>query len=296
MTQANKAFLAYLPVLHQGYIDWFTAHPDVKACFVLDVNGSSQLNYLRKDVRALEANEAQQILQASRFFEAVHVIPINEAARLKKYELYVPDDDVTAVLESTSLKDATMHKYPVFLRWHRNNVRAEQVVQDDETITYKAAPKQIRETIEHQAAQSTDWWRRVGAVLTSQDAVVLSGYNTHLPTAYTPYVDGDMRMNLNRGDGIELVGTQHAEASVLAEAASKGIKTSGLDMYVSTFPCPTCAKFIGHAGIARLYYEEGYALGNGVESLRAFGTKIIRITDAPASKKSDADRPYPEKD
>ena len=295
VAQTNSAFLLYLPVLQQGYLDWFDAYPDVGRIYIVDDSIISKLSQLRKDVRALSTERAAEVVRALERFREVHVIGLDELQSLPEATLLMPDDDVTTFLETTDHITARIEKYPVFLRWNRNNVRTEQAVKDDSTVSYDDIPKQVRTLLESEAAKSTDWWRRIGAVLVDQDEVILTSFNAHLPTQYTPYIDGDMRMSLNRGDGIELIGSEHAEASALAGAASQGIKTKGMDMYVSAFPCPPCAKFIAHAGIRTVYYEEGYAMGNGMESLELFGTKVVRIIDLPKRSKSAADRPYPEK-
>jgi dCMP deaminase len=188
-----------------------------------------------------------------------------------------------------------VEKYPVFLHWNRKNVNANIEVTSDQKVHYNEISATVLELLAAEAHQSTDWWRHIGAVLCEGDEILLYSHNKHLPSQYTPYIDGDMRMSLNRGAGIELIGSEHAEASVLAKAAAKGIKTKGLDLYTSTFPCPPCAKFIAGAGIANMYYQDGYAMGNGLEALKVANVNIIQIIDSPQRPKTKDQRPYPEK-
>jgi Deoxycytidylate deaminase len=51
----------------------------------------------------------------------------------------------------------------------------------------------------------------------------------------------------------------HAEMSAITDAARRGVSTAGATIYVSTFPCHTCARHVVAAGIARLVYIEPYA-------------------------------------
>ncbi len=296
MKKNDSAFLLYLPVLHQGYLDWFAQYPSISIVYVIDESIISKIGHLRKDVRALSPNSAVEILRATGRFNEVKTISSSNISSLNNLKLHVPQDDVTSYLQENYLAGVDLEKYPVFLRWNRDNTRTEQTVDDDAQIDFSDIPTEVTTVLASEAAKSTDWWRRIGAVLVDEnDKILLTSYNKHLPTQYTPYIDGDMRMNLGRGDGIELIGVEHAEASLIAAAASQGINTTNLELYVSAFPCPPCAKFIAHAGIKTVYYQEGYAMGNGLEALRLFGTKVVRITNGPSSESTDADRAYPEK-
>jgi deoxycytidylate deaminase len=67
-------------------------------------------------------------------------------------------------------------------------------------------------------------------------------------------------------------------------------------MFSTAFPCPPCAKFIASSGIANLYYVTGYATGNGLDSLRDAGVKVIQVvTDEEFEPFDEASRVYPEK-
>jgi len=48
-------------------------------------------------------------------------------------------------------------------------------------------------------------------------------------------------------------------------------------LYVTTFPCPVCAKSIAEAGIQKLYYSQGYSLLDAEDVLRAYGVKIVLV-------------------
>ena len=84
-------------------------------------------------------------------------------------------------------------------------------------------------------------------------------------------------MFFKKGRHIELTTDQHAESVVISEAAKKGIALEGADLYMSTFPCPPCAKLVAAAGIRRCYFSSGYAMLDGERILKDRGVEIIRV-------------------
>ena len=102
-----------------------------------------------------------------------------------------------------------------------------------------------------------------------------SAANEHHPHRLSAYVAGDPRSNFTKGVGYELSTATHAEARLIAEAAREGRATAGAEMYVTDFPCPPCAKLIANAGVAKLYFREGYAVLDGQDVLEAAG--VIRL-------------------
>ncbi len=146
------------------------------------------------------------------------------------------------------------------------------------------------------ANESTNIWRRVGAVIVKDGAVILQASNQHQPLPHSNFTDGDPRNNANRGTTIETSTDMHAEARLIAQAARKGLGLKGVKMYVTTFPCPVCAKLIAHSGITTVYYVVGYAMLDGEEVLRANHVQLVRITggdmDDPTA---EVWVPYPKK-
>lgn len=89
---------------------------------------------------------------------------------------------------------------------------------------------------------------------------------------------GDPRSNFFQGVGLDLSTATHAEAGLIAAAARAGRSTDGATMFVTTYPCPPCAKLIAGAGIARLYYRDGYAVLDGADVLAAAGIEVVHVT------------------
>lgn len=57
------------------------------------------------------------------------------------------------------------------------------------------------------------------------------------------------------------------------------VALAGADLYVSTFPCPGCARLVAAAGFARCYFVDPYAVLHGDEVLRAAGVALIRVVN-----------------
>jgi dCMP deaminase len=130
----------------------------------------------------------------------------------------------------------------------------------------------------HQAAtKSSDWWRHVGAVLVKDEKIILSTFNTHVPSEQMPYVNGDPRSNFSKGVHLELSTAIHAEARLIAQAAKEGVSLDGASLYVTTFPCPPCAKLVAYAGIKKLYFDEGYGVLDGEQILKQQGVEIVQV-------------------
>jgi dCMP deaminase len=101
----------------------------------------------------------------------------------------------------------------------------------------------------------------------------------HFPSAHALTLNGDPRSNLDAGQGPGVYTSIHAEACALAHAAKKGVATDKADIYVTTFPCPTCARSLVEAGIARVFYKKGYSLLDAEEILKGAGIEIILVKE-----------------
>ncbi|HZV50390.1 MAG TPA: deaminase [Candidatus Dormibacteraeota bacterium] len=118
---------------------------------------------------------------------------------------------------------------------------------------------------EELAKRSTCSRSQVGSVITTGDLtqVMGIGYN------------GNARGLPNRCDGTEpgRCGCIHSEANALIKA---GAQTPGKLMFVTTSPCPMCAKMIINSNIRRVYYRTPYRDPAGLEVLRRGGVETCR--------------------
>jgi dCMP deaminase len=188
--------------------------------------------------------------------------------------LVVPDEELMrAIVTRWDLPRVEWER--TFLRWDREwsqaqrPARYEGVVGVDELGFMAQAVRQ--------AGFSSDWWRQVGAVVVRDGELLGVAHNEHRPTEYSPYVNGDPRNDFSRGVRADLSTALHAEAALIARAARDGVRLAGAELYVSTFPCPSCARLIAEAGIRKVYFAGPYALLDGDTVLRAAEVELIWV-------------------
>ncbi len=273
-----KTFLIlYVPVIHSGYLEILGKYQWVQTFYILGQNFVEELAE-HVELRALNPKTTQKILapfiedlnmkvldreelsQITNTRSRFNVVTANEAITKRFVKRYLPGVEVT--FEDT------------FLRWEESNVLSSHDVPHDRVSVSEEDRRHMNDAgIESQS--SSDWWRRVGSILVKPTGEILKGYNKHVPTEYTPYVNGDPRDSIKAGTHSEFSSAIHSEKAVFAEVLRPIL--SGADLYVTVFPCPDCAKLIAFSGVKRLFFRGGHASLDGVEILKAKGVEIIKV-------------------
>jgi dCMP deaminase len=270
----GENLICYIPVLHAGYMQFFAQHPGAHIYVVGTSVLKQYLDYARKDVRALSPEMVVEILTAMGRNASVLELEALEST-LHGSSVVLPDDDLShALMSEFGVQDSTLE--PVFLRWDRKAVDANQDVQPDRSVSLPADDAIITVLYE-EASKSTNWWRNVAAALVEEGKVTAIAHNGSVPTQYSSALDGDPRITAHRGSDIDTSIDVHAEARLIGGAAKRGETLDGASMYVSTFPCPTCAKLIAASGIKQCYFVEGYATIDGQSVLKASDVEIVKI-------------------
>lgn len=289
----DRIFAGHIPVVHRGYLDLLQLHrgADIR---VFDETITSQFDYLRKDIRMLETDEVIHALTGlGQFATAIGLRELQTGLQHNTNSFVLIDDDLSHhVVSETEAVTAEITFASPFLRWDRNNTNAAQSVTPDRYVTLD---DEKLAALYGAAERSSDWWRHVGAAIIDEDGTVISHYNHGVPHEHINSLEGDPRITANRGSAIENSLFIHAEADLIAAMAKEGVSSKDKDIYVTTFPCPNCAKLIAASGMRACYFVEGYAMLDGERTLRDAGVEIIQIaTDAPKAS-SERLRPYPEK-
>lgn len=293
---ANKMIVSYIPVLHQGYRQLFESNPEYHTLFILNDDLVDSFRPLQKDIRRLKPAYVRQSLVAWNLLNTIEVISLDKLKELnsKENDILMPDEDVCRELANEYLQDAKVSFFPIFLRWDRQNSNASDPVDPDAVISEDKLDKELIHAAHEEGRKSPDIWRRVGALVAKDGKVISKAYNESMPTSHSSWMLSDPRNNYGKGVGIEKSTFMHAEARIIAEAAQKGIKLAGSDMYVTTFPCPLCAMLIANAGIKRLFFAEGYAVLDGKRVLQSRKVELIKV-DAPLKTENPHTYvPYPE--
>jgi len=192
-------------------------------------------------------------------------------------QITLPDEDVSRNFARIFLKKHKVYFKKIFLRWDKTISTTEFEVPPDRIISTKNSDlKFLREAVK-EARQSPDWWREIGAVLVKEKKIEIRAYNRHFPSNTTSGTMGDPRSNFDYGEQPEIYLSIHAEADIIAQVANRGISLQGSEIFVTTFPCPNCARLLVRAGIKKLFYTQGYSKLDAEEILKSAGVEIILV-------------------
>lgn len=275
----QPVLVAYIPVLHEGYRRLFERHPEAKELCLFGDDVIASYEHLIKDIRKLDPSLVQKAITAWNIFERVTVLDADKIKRLQtdKTPLIVSDDDLTTELVTRHFSENPVENDTIFLRWDKKTSIEPVKVSEEITVSESEIDRELMALAETEGGLSPDWWRRIGAVAVKDGAIILRAHNHYVPSDQVAYDEGDPRGNFKGGVNLESSLAIHAEASLIAEAAKRGISLQGVDIYSDTFPCPPCAKQLAYSGIKKLYYRKGYNVLDGERILKSQGVEIIFV-------------------
>lgn len=267
----------YVPVLHQGYINFFQRwRYDVEEVYIFGSQLTTDLVYLEKEIRALDPAMMASLILATGFFKEVKVLDLAGIDRLRGNIVITADESISRRLVEKYLADEKVVFESVFLRWDERHVTSQEAVVYDR-ISLDPFDREMMALARQEGEKSSDWWRKVGAVLISETGTILEAHNQHLPSDHSPYVHGDIRDFVKPGENSDVSSSVHAEKSVIAIAANRGVALKGASIYVSVFPCSGCAQMVALSGITRCFYGSGCANFNGQKLFKFFKVEIILV-------------------
>ncbi len=271
-----NSVISYVPALHRGYLDFFTKYGG--QLFLLGHDLVLEYPRMERDIRALTAEEIKKALIPFKIFDDITIVTkANVAEVLSGPEFYLPDEDITRDFATKYLGEKKANFVSVFLRWDGHNAQKTNPVNPDQQISADEFDREVMTKSFIEAEKSSDWWRQVGAAVVKDGQTILIGHNRPLPAEGTHNIFGDPRSNFDYGVSFELSKFLHAEAGVIAEAAKRGISLDGAHIYVTTFPCPVCAKSIAASGFKKVFYAEGYCLLDAEDILKGVGAEIVQV-------------------
>lgn len=255
-------------MIHSGYEKFLERHADAAPPLVLGSSFAADFPVLRKDIRALAPERAAAYVGGV-------VVERDDLPGAVTGDLVVPDEEIMRELVARYGLTATFER--TFLRWDRSWSLPARPAGFTGTVSAAELDRRFAAAAAAEAQRSSDWWRQVGAVAVRAGAVLGQAHNEHRPTEYAPYLDGDPRNDFSRGVRADLSTAIHAEAAIVARAARDGLSLAGADLYVSTFPCPACARLVAEAGFRRCYFAGPYAVLDGDTILRTAGVELIWV-------------------
>lgn len=285
-----KQILLYLPVIHAGHEAFFRRHSDVTEVLLLGSGFKDLSRNIAKDIRALPPERAAQYLQLTLPGIRIRVVePADLPTAVTADVLVMPDEEITRGLVSehrfAHVRDIIFDK--TFLRWDREWSRMQRPAAFDGKVALGELPRAFLADAQRLSSNSSDWWRQVGAIAARDDKILGSAWNHHHPTEYSPYIDGDPRDGFSRGVRADLSTAIHAEASMIARAARDGIALRDADLYVTAFPCPSCARLIAESGFRRCFFAGPYSVLEGENVLRSAGIEVFWVDVQTAANEDE---------
>lgn len=129
--------------------------------------------------------------------------------------------------------------------------------------------------------RSTCTRRRVGAVIVKDNRILSTGYNG-APSKLPNCSDCKGRCyrslhNIPSGEKLDLCYAIHAEQNAIMNALRTGESLEGAVIYITTFPCSTCAKLILQTGIKDIFFIDTYKNEFTKSLLIEAGAKLVNI-------------------
>jgi len=287
----KKIILAYVPVLHDGYRRFFEKYKDADL-YILGNELISEHDTLAKEIRRLDPELVKKSIESWGIFDDVNIADKKELEEIGGGQIIMPNDEVMRAIAAKYFSGKEVIFDDIFLRWDKHNTTKEFPIDPDRKITSGDFDKEMMLAANLFSKESSDWWRRIGSVIVKDGKIIVSACNKHVPSEHTPFVNGDPRSNFHKGVHLELSTAFHSEAAAIAQAAKEGISLEGASIYVTTFPCPPCAKLIAYSGIKKIYYNIGYGVLDGESILKDNGVEIIFVDVDLPQEKTLADVPY----
>lgn len=281
-SSSHAVVIAYVPALHEGYRQWWNELPqEVSTCYLLDESLLSALPRAERDVSRIPATVMAPAIAALNRFALVTVLTKDSLAALATVpptEIFSHRHVVTEHVLDAHFANIPTHFTNIFLRWDMGHAKAATAVDPDIQISRATFQQKVLNDLNITASQSKDWWRQVAALVMKDGKLLLPAVqNKHLPFEDIVNWEGDPRSWLDAGESPEISTALHCEQALIAAAARDGTSLKGADLYVTTFPCPVCAKLIAATGFARCFFSEGYSQTGGARILKAAGVQLIRV-------------------
>lgn len=282
----RTASVAYIPVLHAGYLDFLTKTGSsvnyVLGREVLAVL-PDEFDYVRRKdaIRALPERALVGALSALFPDSCVQVAtPETFGMMAERFErIVMPNDDICRYVGERHLKGFPVEYVSAFLRWDREAVAKQEAasVSAGYAVSSSELDRLFLADAKAKAARSADWWRQVGAVLVKDGVVIYAANNHHTPHPEAINAFGDPRSLFKRGVRMECSTAEHAEATIIAAAAREGVSLKGASLYATDFPCPQCARLIAYSGVKKCLFSGGYSVLDGADEMRRQGVELVYV-------------------
>lgn len=264
-------------IIHRGYLEILDKYPQADI-FILSDNLANQLYKLEIDLRKMPIDKVKNLFASLN--RRVAVLDLNNIEQIKNIDqIILIEDDVTAELKNRYLQDHPNLIIETGFYYHPIEKVAKVKEAGVNVIkNYLEKDEQLMKQALILASESGCFWRQIASLIVKNDKIIYQAFNQMLPNNDECYKIGCIRDNLKPGEKTaELCSAVHSEASCIAQAARDGVSLQAASIYVTTFPCPMCAKLIALSGIKKCFYNQGWANFDGERILKSAGVELIKI-------------------
>ncbi|MBI2592576.1 MAG: hypothetical protein HYW37_00210 [Candidatus Colwellbacteria bacterium] len=272
----KRVIVLYIPVLHEGYLEFFKKHNDADILYILGEDFIDEFSGIHKEIRALSPETIKKLVESLSLFKSVKVLGKKSLSEIGDSEIVTADEAISLNFVNKYFPKNRVFYDNIFLRWDEKNVYSENLPQEAE-VSDSDFDRKIMELAKKQAEKSSDWWRQVGAVIVKDGKVILEDVSHHLPSDHISYIEGNPRDFIEAGTKRDLSTSIHVEQLLVGEAARRGLSLEGTSIYINVFPCVPCAQIISQSGIKKCYFQTGNAYLNVERVFRMAGVKLILV-------------------
>jgi len=278
MASSKTTLILDIPVIHSGYIKLLDKYRNqIDNLYIVGRIIKKKLGSL-EEIRSISPFLAKKIVSNLGYSFKINILSEDNIKSLRDDKLILSKDAISSrIVRKFFSKKSDLIYDTAFLRWDEHKVISTMPVGRYKVLS-KTGKNKLLKIIDKEANKSSDWWRRVGAVLIKDRSIIASSHNHHMPSENTPYIDGDPRDYIKAGQLGYLSSSVHAELDVIAEAVKKGVALKGASIYVNVFPCPTCARLIVKSGITKCFFLSGNAYLNSEEVLVTGGVRLYLLS------------------
>lgn len=271
------AIIAFVPVLHKGYIDFFSkTEGDI---FLFGEQIIDDYVHLTRDLRVIPQENLLSAMKSIFKDRKISILDKSDLSFEGYKKIIMPDDEVCHDFAEKHISNKDIEYVSTFLRWNRIITFKEHEIPAHRKISKDNLDKEFMSMAKSEAQKSSDWWRQIGSVIVKDGKILVQTHNHHLPTDFHLVQNGDPRSNFDAGQHLNIYTSIHSEAEAVSLASKKGISLDGAYIYATTFPCPNCARMLGIAGIKKVFYSKGYSLLDAEKILDHFGVEVVMVED-----------------
>ncbi len=273
----KNVIISFVPVIHSGYLKFFSKNKgDI---YLFDKTIIKSFVHLTRDLRVIDPKQTQVMLKEIFPKRKISLLNYKKIKELDKegVNFIMPEDEISHSIADNYIKNSKVKYVSIFLRWNKIISLTEFKIPKHRKITKDEFHRKYIKIAETEASKSSDWWRQIASVVVKDNKIISIDHNHHLPTDFYLSTFGDPRSNFDAGQHQEIFTSIHSEASAIAQAAQKGISLQDAIIYVTTFPCPNCARILSKAGIKKVFYSKGYSLLDAEKILEHFGVEVFLV-------------------